>query len=108
MLGLPVQLVACAGLDCVYNWLLRLYRQRKHRQPVTHAAKAQATSSTSNQSTGNQDPRAPELCKYACKVGPSALELCKYACKRGVIECVYVGMYVGMFVSIYSHMRSEL
>ncbi len=23
----------------------------------------------------------PELCKYACKMGPRAPELCKYACK---------------------------
>ena len=48
VLGLPVQLVACAWLDCLYNWLLRLYRQRKRRQPVIHADKAQATSYTGN------------------------------------------------------------
>ena len=54
VLGLPVQLVACAWLDCLYNWLLRLYRQRKHRQPVIHAAQAQAISYTGSPSTGNQ------------------------------------------------------
>ena len=48
VLGLPVQLVACAWLDGLYNWLLRLHRQRKHRQPVIFAAKAQATSYTGN------------------------------------------------------------
>ena len=64
---LTVQLVACAWLDCLYNWLLRLYRQRKHRQQVIHAARstgnqlyrqsrtqAHATTCTDSPSTGNQ------------------------------------------------------
>ena len=59
MLDLPVQLVACAWLDCLYNWLLRLYRQRKHRQPVIQAAQAQATSYTDSyirQIAARRDP----------------------------------------------------
>ena len=35
----------------------QLYRQRKQRQPVTHAAQAQATSYPGSTSTGHQLPR---------------------------------------------------
>ena len=70
--GLPVQLVAsalavcitdCLCLPCLYSRNNQLYRQSNqaqassytlHRQPVIHAAKAQAISYTGSAGTGNQ------------------------------------------------------